>query len=292
MFLESDEIGENENVDRSGSVPSGDGSARSPRTKGSNRGSGGSGARNEASSVDRSFDATRDAIGDESANGSDPEFADSDTNATDGSSGSARGSSGSNRGSSGSGSGSGSGSIRLGDLRDTITDTDTDRNDRGSSRARTRDNVSSNVWLGDTKQRKPRKTKDSDSIKNASLNDTKDLVSVFVGTLFEIPALALKQEFWRLTSEENKAITDALIRWLDTLPKARSNKVAKFLAENLPIINLAFVMIFVVGERVNKSIAISKQTKQVKQAQAVENVIDFEPKTATVITPLDAMFNN
>jgi hypothetical protein len=115
---------------------------------------------------------------------------------------------------------------------------------------------------------------------------------VFLGSLFDIPAILLKADFWRLSNDENDMLTNALLAWIDSLPKSQGNRMSKWLGENLPVLNVVMVALFIVGERAKRTLEMMKRQKQ----QGAQNVIEFannQPQpTSAVQTPLDYAFGN
>lgn len=145
------------------------------------------------------------------------------------------------------------------------------------------------IRLGKGQSKKPKETVDSEKTSNiSSMRESKDLISVFLDSIFEIPAMVLKQDFWRLTKEENKTLTNAIVSYLESLPKSKGSKIAAFIAENFPMLNLAMIAFFIVSERVRQSITVANFTKKGKVIQA-----EFaKQNTANPIsTPLDAVYN-
>jgi hypothetical protein len=117
---------------------------------------------------------------------------------------------------------------------------------------------------------------------------------MFLGSIFEIPAVTLKQDFWRLTDDENKVLTDSVMAYLKSLPKGQSAWIATFAQEKLPLFNLILVTMFILADRVQASVAIAKAQKQF----AKEQEAGFErPGRAAaadrrpgVTVPMDSMF--
>jgi hypothetical protein len=183
--------------------------------------------------------------------------------------------------------------IRLGQpARNRDTDSGNDDSGTGTGNEAELDNEPS-IRLGARGRNRPKSKVDTDSAPTdkIKLSDTRELVSVFLSSIFEIPATALRQDFWRLDKDENKALTDSIIAYLESMPKARSSKIALFIQENLPILNLVMIALFIVGSKAQMSIAIAKVTKA---GRAVD--IGSETRStngrAEVRTPMDSMFNN
>jgi len=122
------------------------------------------------------------------------------------------------------------------------------------------------------------------------MRESKDLISVFLDSIFEIPAMVLKQDFWRLTKEENKTLTNAIVSYLESLPKSKGSKIAAFIAENFPMLNLAMIAFFIVSERVRQSITVANFTKKGKVIKA-EFAKQNTANPPNISTPLDAVYN-
>jgi hypothetical protein len=162
--------------------------------------------------------------------------------------------------------------IRLGDFGNRDSDT-------GSADSRTdtigRDDVNNNepvsrVVLGQGRrtQGNPRTVKNVDVEAPVKLGQIKDYVSVFLQSVFDIPAIALGQDFWKLSKEENKQLTDAIVAYLESLPKSQGSKIAQFVQNHFPLLNLAMVALFVCSERVQKSVNIAKANKVMQTMNA------------------------
>ena len=242
-----------------------------------------------------------------------------------GSGGSNIGSGGSDDRSGGSGGSDGSGSGRKSDITNdldgnTITEKSNDRKSRSErergrrsiriERADRSDNPRSDgsdgsdgsggseksykepvIRLGKGQSKKPKETVDSEKTSNiSSMRESKDLISVFLDSIFEIPAMVLKQDFWRLTKEENKTLTNAIVSYLESLPKSKGSKITTFIAENFPMLNLAMIAFFIVSERVRQSITVANFTKKGKVIQA-EFAKQNTANPPNISTPLDAVYN-
>ena len=147
------------------------------------------------------------------------------------------------------------------------------------------------IRLGKGQSKKPKETVDSEKTSNiSSMRESKDLISVFLDSIFEIPAMVLKQDFWRLTKEENKTLTNAIVSYLESLPKSKGSKIAAFIAENFPMLNLAMIAFFIVSERVRQSITVANFTKKGKVIKA-EFAKQNTDNPSNISTPLDAVYN-
>jgi hypothetical protein len=182
--------------------------------------------------------------------------------------------------------------IRLGNFGTGIADdTDGTATGTGTEKRDSGDNSEPAIRLGARGRGRPRKVNNTDfSATTIKLSDTRDLINTFLTSIFEIPAIALKQDFWRLNKDESKMLTDALIQYLESMPKAKSSKIAMFISEHLPLLNLAMIGFFILSERVQMSIAMHNVSKHGK-------AFDINAKSQTtnnnnpITTPLDAMFS-
>lgn len=192
-------------------------------------------------------------------------------------------------------------SVRLGDTnrdRDTVADNGSaTRAGIGEERNSGNDNEPV-IRLGANRQGRPRANVKTDEkpVNDFKLSQSKDVIKMFVDSIFEVPAAALKQDFWKLSKDESKTLTDAIIQWLESMPKSRQSRVALFINENLPLINLAMVAFFLVSERVRQSMQISQMAKQARGFGIAVETANQQQTTATkrapVVTPMDSMFNN
>lgn len=180
------------------------------------------------------------------------------------------------------------GSIRLGSAtRNSATDGSGTGTGTGDEKEFANDPV---IRLGAKKQGRPRAEVTEDNTTELKLSEMKDLISMFLDSIFEIPAVTLGQSFWRLQKEENKALTDAVLAYIKSMPKNKSNWLMTFIKENLPLVNLLMVGFFIVSGRVQNSIAVYQVTKHGKN---FEKTIE-QPKPSNngaIRTPLDARFS-
>lgn len=189
--------------------------------------------------------------------------------------------------------------VAVGGFGDAVRDRlASDNSDSGNSAdGRTESNSEIPFRLGKKQRGRPRGTTTKESSgKSLSTRETKDMVSVFVSSLFDIPAILLKADFWRLSDDETEILTGAFLTWVDSLPKSKSNKFTKWIAENMPVLNFAMVALFIVGERAKKTVEVMKAQKQVTDAQQAvafnnaNNVQNFN--NGGIITPLDFVHGN
>ena len=156
------------------------------------------------------------------------------------------------------------------------------------------DNIS--VRLGDRKQGRPRKVKDVDNARadDFKFSEVKDIVSMFLDAMFEIPAATLKQEFWRLSKDENKMLTEAIGEYVKAMPKSKSNWLLSFVKEHMPLVNLLMIAVFTLKPRFEMSIAHSRMVKAAQaytlgQEKVKTDSVSAQPQT--ISTPLDGMFS-
>lgn len=283
---------ESNGSDTSGSVGSDSGSTDGSAGNGSNSGINGSGGNTDGNDRSASGNGSGSGSADFGSSGSDNtsesigtndsnvESVDSDRNNADGN--------GKRRRSAGK-------PIRLGSFGNRDTDSSADSgsgSDDGEERVR-RDNSEPVVRLGSKSKDRPKTDTKSEGAETVfEIGKTKDLIKVFLNSVFEIPAITLKQDFWRLSKDESVMLTDALIDYLKSMPKSKASRLAQFLSENLPLVNLAMIAFFIVSERVRATMAISQVTNAAKnyekQAKAAQNIT---PTDSGIKTPLDALHN-
>ncbi len=147
------------------------------------------------------------------------------------------------------------------------------------------------IRLGARTQGAPRSVKAKAETKS-KLSEVKDLIRMFVDSLFEIPAIALKQDFWRLSKEESKTLSDAIIQWLESMPSADQSKISEFVGKHVPLINLCMVGFFIISERVRASVAVYQVTKAGNRfAQTVSGNVAPAENSPNVRTAMDDMFS-
>jgi hypothetical protein len=182
------------------------------------------------------------------------------------------------------------GSIRLGSaVRNSDTSAGTDTGN-GSDSAEELDSEPV-IRLGAKKQGRPRAEAKADDSTELKLSELRDLISMFLSSIFEIPAVTMRQDFWRLNKDENKVLTDALVGYIKSMPKSKSNWITTFIQENLPLVNLIMVGFFIVSDRVKGSIAIAQVNKFGRATTQSTATAEKPRSSATVSTPLDSMFS-
>lgn len=182
--------------------------------------------------------------------------------------------------------------VRLGDIRNRDSDADTEYG--GSGTAAQELDSEPVIRLGARKQGRPKTKVDTDSVSVDGIkwNDTKDIIQMFVESIFEIPAITLKQDFWRLNKDESKMLTDAIGEYVKSMPKSKSSWLMNFIKENLPLVNLCMVGFFIVSDRIQASIALAQVTKAGRAFDLKSNQTnETQTQSAGVRTPLDAMFH-
>ena len=181
--------------------------------------------------------------------------------------------------------------IRLGSAdRNRNSDSSTGR-DRGSADESTPLADEPVIRLGSRKQGRPRAEAKADNATELKLSEMKDLISMFIDSIFEIPAVTLQQSFWRLEKEENKALTEAISAYIKSMPKSKSSWLMEAIQQHLPLVNLIMVGFFIVSDRTKKSIAIAQVTKAGRQvAQTLGADTPKATAGASIRTPLDNMF--
>lgn len=115
------------------------------------------------------------------------------------------------------------------------------------------------IRLGDRTKRKPKEkvsTSAAPTVNKPSKTESKAMIGTTVEMIFDVIALTLKHDFWRLSSEEKKQLADALFQWFESMPENRSGKVFKFIEENFPVINLAMIAFFILSDRIRASVEI------------------------------------
>lgn len=153
------------------------------------------------------------------------------------------------------------------------------------------------IRLGARRQAKPKENvKAVESGASAKLSDSKDVITLFVNSIFEVPAAMLRQDFWKLSKEESKTLVDAIIQWLESMPKSRQSRIALFINENLPLINLAMVGFFIVSERVKTSMEVAKIQRNSRAFTIGADVAAKAEQAArqndTIRTPMDSIFSS
>lgn len=184
--------------------------------------------------------------------------------------------------------------VRLG-ARDRDSDADGGRSaDAGTAEIGNSGNIEEPVIrLGATRQGAPKTVKPKDSSPKTKLDkDVRDLIKMFTESLFEIPAIALKQDFWRLSAEESKQLNDALIAWLASMPESDQSKIAEFVGKHMPVINLVMVAFFIVSDRVKASVAVYRASRDYSKFTEAVNNAPETPTSAGVRTAMDSIFNN
>lgn len=149
------------------------------------------------------------------------------------------------------------------------------------------------IRLGAKKQGAPRVSAKTENSVDLKLSEMKDLISMFLDTAFEVPALLLKQDFWKLSKDENKMLTDAVSAYIKSMPKDKSSWLMTFIQDNLPLVNLIMIGFFVVSDRVKHSIAISQVTRHAnKFAEAASADVRVNQNGGQPIrTPMDNIFS-
>lgn len=184
--------------------------------------------------------------------------------------------------------------VRLGSAdRDRDSSTATDSAGSGERERDSGHNNQPNIRLGATGRGRPKKVGVDSSPTDGGfkISETKELISVFVSSIFEIPAITLKQDFWRLSKEETKMFSDALVQWLNSMPKSQSSKVAQFISAHLPLVNLCMIGFFILSERVRMSIAVANIKKHSTAFDLRTENAQPTQTQSTVQTPMDKMFS-
>jgi hypothetical protein len=180
------------------------------------------------------------------------------------------------------------GSVRLGSAVRNRTTDDSGRSDGSASTESPLDSEPV-IRLGARKGGRPRAEVKTDNTTELKLSEMKDIISMFLDTAFELPAVMMRQDFWRLNKDENKILTDAIVTYIKSMPKNKSSWLMNFIQENLPLVNLIMVGFFVVSDRVKGSIAIAQVNRAgSKFATATSGEA---PAPDNVRTPLDNMFH-
>lgn len=181
------------------------------------------------------------------------------------------------------------GSVRLGSaVRNSSTDGSGSGTGTGSAEVLDSEPV---IRLGAKKQGKPRAETKTENTTDMKLSEMKDLISMFLDSIFEIPAAVMRQDFWRLNKDENKMLTDAVSAYIKSMPKDKSSWLMTFIQDNLPLVNLLMIGFFIVSDRVKGSIAIAQVTKGARFAETVSQNIRSNNGANTIRTPMDEMFS-